>query len=64
VPTRGLTQVNRARGYWRRILLDLISMSFEFSESTVLVALGLGIIVAIGLIIREKVQGSERGISR
>jgi hypothetical protein len=45
-------------------VLDLISMSFEFSESTVLLALGLGIVVAIGLIIREKVQGSERGISR
>lgn len=45
-------------------VLDLISMPFEFSESTVLMALGLGVVVAIGLIIREKLQGSERGISR
>jgi hypothetical protein len=48
----------------RRTLLDLISMPIEFSEPFVLTALALGIIVAIGLIIREKVQGGEQGISR
>jgi hypothetical protein len=39
-------------------------MPIEFSEPFVLTALALGIIVAIGLIIREKVQGGEQGISR
>jgi hypothetical protein len=45
-------------------VIDLLSLSFEFSESLVVTAIGLGIFVAFGLIIRERVQGAERGVGK
>jgi hypothetical protein len=48
---------------WRSItVFDFFSLSFEFSDPFVLSLLALGVFVAIGLIIREKAQGGERGI--
>lgn len=43
-------------------MFDFFSLSFEFSDPFVLSLLALGVFVAIGLIIREKAQGGERGI--
>jgi hypothetical protein len=46
-----------------RILLDLIALNFQFPDFIVNVAIGLGILVGFGLVIRENIQGAERGIS-
>ncbi len=56
-----MTDVSGSAG-WRSYVFDFLSLSFEFSEPFVLSAIVLGVFVAIGLIIREKAQGGERGI--
>jgi hypothetical protein len=45
-------------------LLDLLALNFQVPDAVVYLAIGLGIAVALGLVVRENVQGAERGISR
>jgi hypothetical protein len=45
-------------------LLDLLALNFQVPDLVVNIAIGLGIFVGLGLVIRENVQGAERGITR
>jgi hypothetical protein len=42
--------------------MDLLALNFQVPDMVVYVAIGLGIVTAVGLVIREQVQGGETGI--
>lgn len=42
--------------------MDLLALNFQVPDMVVYGAIGLGIVTAVGLVIREQVQGGETGI--
>ena len=42
--------------------MDLLALNFQVPDMVVYVAIGLGIVTAVGLVIRENLQGAETGI--
>jgi len=45
-------------------LLDVFAINFQFPDMVVYAAIGLGLATAVGLVIREQVQGGETGVSK